>query len=106
MVKRAQTIFILTTMSILLVVFSAIYLGIMGLMRYAHTQFAENSLNETFQAMIITNEAPTDKIVIANDKVLCGEAVLDLNEIDLLYNGAKSRLPSLRLRLSVQTSEL
>lgn len=92
MVKRAQLIFILTTMSILLVVFSAIYLGVVGLMQYAHTQFAETSLDETFQAMIITDEAPTDKIVVTNDRVICGEAVLPLQDINLLYNGAKNRL--------------
>lgn len=76
-------------MSLLLAVFSVIYLGITAIMQYAHTKFAENSLDEAFDTMSVTKEPAADKIVIINDNIMSGLATIDENNIQILYNAAK-----------------
>ncbi len=87
MVKRAQMTFILITMSILLGVFSAIYFGLSSLIKIAHTEFAENSLDEAFQSIPFSEDFSPDKIIIIdgviksnNHGVLTDEQILSLYE--------------------------
>ncbi len=93
MVKRAQRKFILITMSILLVVFSTIYFSITAIIKYSHSQFIENSLDETFELTPIlpapiNKEYTSEKIIIVNGKVVTGEDLPYFKLSSMLYDNA------------------
>ncbi|MBE7087520.1 MAG: HAMP domain-containing histidine kinase [Clostridiales bacterium] len=91
MIKTAQRTFIAITMGILLIVFSVLYVGVNTLIRFAYERFVENTLDDSFDALIITNEPAPDKLIIHNDVVL-STASLDDEVIQQLLNNVKTQI--------------